>query len=536
MLGRRELTRYLVGAELKRTHADTAIGQLWWVLDPLLQMAVYYIFITIIFASSQPDYPLFIFVAILPWKWFSATLNEATLSITGKQGLIRQVQFPKIVLPTAAVVAGTVSFVFGLVALGIVYVFYPSRLSLWILTIPIIAAVQFVFTIGVALIFAAANAFFRDIQNVLRHFLRMWFYLSPVLYSLDRIEKIHPSLHTILSLNPMAVLLNSYRSVTYGTSAPDWAGLLGRARVLVPPDARRRVHLQARRARLREDPLMDAAPSPTGAGSDVETAVEIRDLGIRYDLRLTKRTTLKGSLAGMLRHDPGRENHFWAIRHMSLSLAHGESMAIIGPNGAGKSTLLLAIAGILEPAEGTIVTRGKVSTLLTLGAGFENELTGRDNIDLAGAFLGIDQRQMDELTPSIIEFADIGEFIDAPVRTYSTGMRARLGFSIATAITPDILLLDEVLGTGDQTFRARSQARVRELVGKAKAIVLVTHDLSFVTEFCNRAILMEKGRIIHEGEPEATVDFYRQRVAEQKILAEEEAQRFARPPVIAPTS
>ena len=281
---------------------------------------------------------------------------------------------------------------------------------------------------------------------------------------------------------------------------------------------------------------MDAAPSPTGAGSDVETAVEIRDLGIRYDLRLTKRTTLKGSLAGMLRHDPGRENHFWAIRHMSLSLAHGESMAIIGPNGAGKSTLLLAIAGILEPAEGTIVTRGKVSTLLTLGAGFENELTGRDNIDLAGAFLGIDQRQMDELTPSIIEFADIGEFIDAPVRTYSTGMRARLGFSIATAITPDILLLDEVLGTGDQTFRARSQARVRELVGKAKAIVLVTHDLSFVTEFCNRAILMEKGRIIHEGEPEATVDFYRQRVAEQKILAEEEAQRFARPPVIAPTS
>lgn len=226
MLGRRELTRYLVGAELKRTHADTAIGQVWWVLDPLLQMAVYYIFITIILSSSAPDYPLFIFVAILPWKWFSATLNEATLSITGKQGLIRQVQFPKIVLPTAAVVAGTVSFVFGLVALGIVYVFYPSRLSLWILTIPVIAAVQFVFTIGVALIFAAANAFFRDIQNVLRHFLRMWFYLSPVLYSLDRIEKIHPSLHTLLSLNPMAVLLNSYRSVTYGTSAPDWAGLL----------------------------------------------------------------------------------------------------------------------------------------------------------------------------------------------------------------------------------------------------------------------------------------------------------------------
>jgi ABC-type polysaccharide/polyol phosphate transport system ATPase subunit len=137
---------------------------------------------------------------------------------------------------------------------------------------------------------------------------------------------------------------------------------------------------------------------------------------------------------------------------------------------------------------------------------------------------------MDDLAPSIVEFADIGKFIDAPVKTYSTGMRARLGFSIATAITPDILLLDEVLGTGDQTFRARSQARVRELVGKAKAIVLVTHDLSFVSEFCNRAILLEKGMIIAEGEPGAIVDLYSQRAIQQKLLAEEDAQRFAKVP------
>ena len=126
ILGRRRLTRYLVGAELKRTHADTAFGQLWWIIDPLLQMAVYYVLVTIIFQKTIPDYPLFLFAAILPWKWFSTTLNEATLSVTGRQSLIRQVQFPKIVLPTSAVVAGTVSFVFGLIALAIVYVFYPS--------------------------------------------------------------------------------------------------------------------------------------------------------------------------------------------------------------------------------------------------------------------------------------------------------------------------------------------------------------------------------------------------------------------------
>ncbi len=260
------------------------------------------------------------------------------------------------------------------------------------------------------------------------------------------------------------------------------------------------------------------------------SAVEVTDLGIRYDLRLTRRTTLKGSIAGMVRRDRSPETSFWAIRHLSFTLAQGESLAVIGPNGAGKSTLLLALAGVLEPTEGDIMTHGRVSTLLTLGAGFELDLTGRDNIDLVGAFLGIDADQMSDLGPSIIEFADIGAFIDAPVKTYSTGMRARLGFAIATATVPDILLLDEVLGTGDQTFRARSQARVRELVDHAKAIVLVTHDLTFVSEFCNRAILLERGEIIQEGEPAAIVDLYRERVAQRKLLAEGDAHRFAAVP------
>ena len=260
------------------------------------------------------------------------------------------------------------------------------------------------------------------------------------------------------------------------------------------------------------------------------TAIEVNDLGIRYNLRLTRRTTLKGSLAEMLGRRQDRPTHFWALRHIDFRVDHGESLAIIGPNGAGKSTLLLALAGILQPSEGTIDVRGRVSTLLTLGAGFEMEISGRDNIALAGAFLGIDRKAIDALTPSIIEFADIGPFIDAPVRTYSTGMRARLGFSIATAITPDILLLDEVLGTGDQDFRARSQARIHDLVDRAKAILLVTHDLTFVAEFCNRAILLEKGQILYEGGPAETVELYRERVRQHKELLEVEAKRFASPP------
>jgi ABC-2 type transport system ATP-binding protein len=267
-----------------------------------------------------------------------------------------------------------------------------------------------------------------------------------------------------------------------------------------------------------------------GDEAPAEPALELTDLGIRYDLRLTRRTTLKGSIGGMFRRSDGRENHFWALRHVSLRLDQGESLAVLGPNGAGKSTLLLTLAGILQPSEGRMTTFGRVSTLLTLGAGFELDLTGRDNIDLAGAFLGIGQDQMDDLTPGIIDFADIGPFIDAPVKTYSTGMKSRLGFSIATAITPDILLLDEVLGTGDQTFRARSQVRMQDLITKARAIVLVTHDLATVSEFCNRAVLLEKGRLIAEGPPDEIVALYKERIVHHRELAEADAERFTVPP------
>ena len=149
--------------------------------------------------------------------------------------------------------------------------------------------------------------------------------------------------------------------------------------------------------------------------------------------------------------------------------------------------------------------RGHVSSLLTLGAGFDQELTGRDNILLAGAFLGLDDKVVRELMESIVAYADLGQFIDAPIKTYSSGMRARLGFAIATSVDPDILLLDEVLATGDADFRSKSKARVLELVKAAKGIVLVTHDMNWVTEYCNRALLLERGHIVIEGEPAEVV-------------------------------
>jgi len=241
-------------------------------------------------------------------------------------------------------------------------------------------------------------------------------------------------------------------------------------------------------------------------------AIKAVDLGVRYTLRVRRKTTVRTSVANfVLRRPPER---FWALRHVSVELSHGESLGVIGPNGAGKSTLLQVLAGIMRPSEGTVDVRGQVSGLLGLGVGFDPELSGVENILLGGAFLGIDDGKVHELLPSIVEFADLGDFIEAPLKTYSSGMRARLGFAIATAVDPDILLLDEVLATGDANFRAKSKARVIELVRAAKGVVLVTHDMEWVQEYCNRALLLEKGRIILEGAPDAVVRLHLERTAE----------------------
>ena len=249
--------------------------------------------------------------------------------------------------------------------------------------------------------------------------------------------------------------------------------------------------------------------------SDPRVAIDAHDLGVRYSLRFTRKTTIRESFSRALKRTSG-EQSFWALRHLDLRLVHGESLAVIGPNGAGKSTLLQTLAGIITPSEGTVDVFGNVSSLLTLGAGFDQDLTGRENILLGGAFMGIDHREMERRLEGIIEFADIGEFIDASLKTYSSGMRARLGFAIATSVDPDILLLDEVLATGDQVFRAKSKARVLELVKAAKAIVLVTHDMHWVAEFCNRAMLIERGAVILEGDPAEVVALHQLHSEEEK--------------------
>ena len=206
---RRRLVRYLVQADMHKRGADTLLGNFWWILDPLLQMAVYVVLVSVVFNRATPDYPLFLFAAILPWKWFQSTVQDAITSVTGADRLIRQIQFPKLVLPVASAGAGVVNFVFGL--------------------IPLIAVVQFFFNLALAVGLAAINVFYRDVGNLSRHALRLWFYLSPGLYAIEDLRRAAgeiPVVGDILLANPFAILFTAYRAVIYDEQLPDWTALV----------------------------------------------------------------------------------------------------------------------------------------------------------------------------------------------------------------------------------------------------------------------------------------------------------------------
>ena len=224
---RRRLTGYLVRADLHKHGADTLLGNVWWLLDPLLQMAVYVILVSVIFLIKKDDYPLFIFCAILPWKWFATAVNDGITSVTSRERIIKQVKFPKIVLPVSATLGGIVNFAFGLIPLfALMLLFYQPRISATILFIPLIAAVQFVFSLAISIIVAGINVFFRDIANVARHALRLWFYLSPALYEFSDVAgKGHGAFGVLLSLNPWTPLFESYRAVIYNGQQPYWGSL-----------------------------------------------------------------------------------------------------------------------------------------------------------------------------------------------------------------------------------------------------------------------------------------------------------------------
>jgi ABC-type polysaccharide/polyol phosphate transport system ATPase subunit len=235
--------------------------------------------------------------------------------------------------------------------------------------------------------------------------------------------------------------------------------------------------------------------------------IRVEDVSLTYRTSLDRQPTLKTTMVRLGRRERViREVE--ALKHVSFEVPHGQVLGVVGANGAGKSTLMRVMAGILPPNSGRVEVDGRVSTLLALGVGFNRKLTGRENVTLGGLAAGLSREQLASKYEEIVAFAELEDFMDMPMRTYSSGMYGRLGFSVAVNMDPDILLIDEALSVGDARFRKKSFAKMRELCGQDRTIVLVSHALGSIEELCDSAIWLHKGELRMWDEPPAVIEAY----------------------------
>jgi len=243
------------------------------------------------------------------------------------------------------------------------------------------------------------------------------------------------------------------------------------------------------------------------------TALRVHGVAKQYRTYARPGDRLKESLTrGRLR----RHKEFWALHSISFELDKGDIVGIIGPNGCGKSTLLQIIAGTLEPTQGEVWHEGRISALLELGAGFDPEFTGAENVFMNASLLGLSRRETDALFPQIERFAEIGDFLFQPVKTYSSGMYVRLAFAIASSVEPDILIIDEALAVGDAVFQHRCLRRLKDLHERGTTVLFVSHDAAAVRALCSRAILLNQGRMISDGAPAEVLNHYQEIVMERE--------------------
>ena len=237
------------------------------------------------------------------------------------------------------------------------------------------------------------------------------------------------------------------------------------------------------------------------------SSIRVEDVSVIYRTSYERAPTLKSTVLRLGRRERV-VREIEALKHVSFEVEHGTVLGVVGANGAGKSTLVRTVAGILPPTGGRVEVRGRVSTLLALGVGFNRELSGRENVVLGGLAAGLTRDKLEEKYDEIVAFAELEEFMDLPMRTYSSGMYGRLAFSVAVNMDPDILLIDEALSVGDARFRRKSFEKMRELCGQARTIVLVSHALGSIRELCDHAIWMHRGELRMWDQPEPVIDAY----------------------------
>ncbi len=510
----RELLRNLTLRELRGKYKRSTLGYLWSVINPAVNLAIY----TIVFGvfldvrppvgdpSGLEMYGFFLVAALLPWSFLTNSLTGSVGAMVGNEGLIKKVYFPRWVLPTSVILSFVVGFLVELAVLAVAFSFVGNVVIEFIPVILVLVVLELGFALGIGLALSVANVYFRDIEHFLGILLNVWFYATPILYPITQVPEetelfgYEIPMRSIVEANPMAGFAEAFRDCFYELPRADARHArhphrLGRR---VPPPGGPGV------------PPLGAAPG----GGAVTSAIEVTEVSKRFRLVHERNSTLKATVFRGFKRTVHED--LWALEDIGFEVPKGTTFGIVGHNGSGKSTLLKCMASIYRPDHGSIRIDGRMSALLELGAGFHPELSGRENVYLNGSILGLSQRQVASRFDEIVAFSGLERFIDSPVKNYSSGMFVRLGFAVAINVEPEVLLVDEVLAVGDESFQQKCLERFADLRREGNTIVVVTHSLETVRNLCDLAVWLDHGHLMLDGLSGEVADAYLDSVQEER--------------------
>ncbi len=499
----RELLSIFACRQISARYRQMLLGVLWAAMEPiglLLLMTAVFCFLLKVDTKGYP-YPVFAFSGMAAWLLFSRATLAVAGSLIDNIGLVSKVYFPRLILPIASVARELFDgllMVAILLLLAFIYGFPPSPRML---ALPLILICAAVLSLAIGLWFAAFLVKFRDIRPILTLALQAGMYVTPIVYSVNLVPERFRSLY---DLNPMFWIVEFSR----------WA-LLGKTIVLSPAlfwsGGFRCCCCLAGWWCLRCTKGCLSMSSKQGA------AIKIEGLGKRYLMPRHDGSRRSGRLlAHMKKFLPfaGREegDYFWALRDLDLEIGPGEILGILGRNGSGKSTLLKIPSGVTLPTTGRAVLHGKVASLLEVGAGFHPDMTGRENVFMSGALLGISQVEIRSKFDEIVDFSGIEKFIDVPAKRYSSGMYVRLTYAVASLLRSDILILDEVMAVGDAAFREKSQENIEKLASDGQTILYVSHKARSVAAICSTGMILDAGQCVFRGAAKDSVATYLRRI------------------------
>ena len=531
-----ELWRYrdLIVMFVKRNftvmYKQTILGPLWIILNPLITTVLFNVVFGGIAGLSTDGTPSFLFYMAgnTVWTFFASCINGTANTFVANSQVFGKVYFPRLTTPISQVLTSLINFFIQFVMYILFWVYFAVtgsgvHLTAWAFAVPLVVLEVMLLGLGVGIIVSALTTKYRDLAIAVSFGVQLWMYISPVVYPLSSLEE-SPRLQMLMRLNPMTAPIEVFRMGTLGTGTVE-VGSLIYSLIVTAAALVLGVVLFSRIEKTFMDTVEGGAQmeNQTHEQNQRVTVIQVSGLKKQYKLGQIGGGTLTHDLQSWWARVRGKEDPntvigtdarlfgktFMALNGVDLTVYKGEALGIIGRNGAGKSTLLKILSRITAPTEGEIRLRGRVASMLEVGTGFNNEMTGRENIYMNGAILGMTRAEVDSKIDQIIEFSECGDFIDTPVKRYSSGMFVKLAFAVAAHLDSEIMVMDEVLAVGDMKFQQKCLGKMSDVAGQeGRTVLYVSHNMSTIRQLCTRCVVLDQGRVIFDGDVEQAIAVY----------------------------